>query len=115
MMIDWTKYYSNMIDYFFSSYYLSTYINGKHFNKIYDKNKAKIIKVVEHTLEYCKEHNLLNECTKKKFLNKANDKILLWIEMEIEESNIPNFSTHIVIHKFLISKNGFLKYLGLSM
>ena len=34
MMIDWTKYYSNMIDYFFSSYYLSTYINGKRLNKI---------------------------------------------------------------------------------
>ena len=113
-MIDWTKYYSNIIDYFFSSWYLSRNFNGEQFNKMYDKSKAKILGVHEHTLGYCREHNLLNEYTEKKFINKSDDKHVLYIEMQVEVSSVTNFYTNIRIYKFIISKNGFLRHLGIK-
>lgn len=110
---DWTQHYSSMIDYLFSSYYLSRNFNGEQFNKMYDKNKAKILKVREYTLGYCREHNMLHEYTEKKFINKSDDKSVLYIEMQVEVSNVPNFYTNIRIYKFIISTNGFLRHLGI--
>ena len=40
---------------------------------MYDKNKAKILKVHEYTLGYCIEHNMLHEYTEKKFINKSTE------------------------------------------
>lgn len=110
---DWTQYYSSMIDYFFSSYYLSRNFNGQQFNKMYDKNKAKILKVREYTLGYCRKHNMLHEYTEKKFINKSDDKSVLYIEMQVELANVQNFYTNIRIYKFIISTNGFLRHLGI--
>ena len=111
-MIDWTQYYSNIIDYLFSSWYLSRNFNGEQFNKRYDKNKAKILRVNEYTLGYCREHNMLHEYTEKKFINKSDDKPVLYIVMQVEESSVQNFYTNIRIYKFIISKNGFLRHIG---
>lgn len=101
-----------LIDYFFSSYYLSRNFNGQAFNKRYDRSKAKINKVIEYTLGYCREHNMLHEYTEKKFINKSDDKPVLYIEMQVEESSVPNFYTNIRIYKFIISKNGFIYHLN---
>ena len=111
-MIDWTQYYPYIIEYFFSSYYLSRNFNGQQFNKMYDKNKAKILKVHEYTLGYCREHNMLHEYTEKKFINKSDNKHVLYIEMQVEVSSVSNFYTNIRIYKFIISKNDFLRHIG---
>ena len=112
-MIDWTQYYPYIIEYFFSSWYLSRNFNGEQFNKRYDKSKAKILKVHEYPLGYCREHNMLHEYTEKKFINKSDNKHVLYIEMQVEVSSVSNFYTNIRIYKFIISKNGFLRYLGI--
>lgn len=101
-----------LINYFFSSYYLSKNFNGEQFNKIYNRNKAKINKCIEYTLGYCREHNMLHEYTEKKFINKSDSKPVLYIEMQVEVSSVTNFYTNIRIYKFIISKNGFIYYLN---
>lgn len=102
---------NDLIDYFFSSYYLSRNFNGQAFNKRYDRSKAKINKVTEYTLGYCREHNMLHEYTIKKFINKSNDKPVLYVEMQVEVSSVTNFYTNIRIYKFIISKNAFVYHL----
>ena len=55
---------------------------------------------------------MLHEYTEKKFINKSDDKPVLYIVMQVEESSVRNFYTNIRIYKLIISKNGFLRHIG---